>query len=1330
MARITTNEPVFPSKATDSSIDLVRLENDSLNLAMHVLSRDSDTDSTSDQTNNNSGDGYGTAIAAGGTLSIQEGAQVSGGSIKILADAGKDSDGGVLRIDGSSLSLGRLVASGNIADGGSSDNLDLTNTEADTDIYPTLEMRNGANLLMTGAQGNNYRAFLGNHNKGRIKAYDSSINFGGTDRSGFKATGSARPNMFLGTNSRFNNVLIKDPQRVEMTGSIKEFENVTISYGSNNDTASVGGMFFGNDDVQATLGAHNIEIPVTLATAYNNVNNVYTPYVSFRADALNYTINGPVQMRFTDATIPPASHLLYFQGGGNAGLNNTVTFKSQLATTVNLFDTDNNLRPWDSSGDVKYGLMDNRDFLEISKDASGFQSGSLRDTEFTYYHIEKHAIAGSFGDQRVMLGWPTGKAAAAPGFKDGSATRAGLDDPANYNDVVSAFYHGNPGDFFSVDNTAFGGMDARLTADMRRFYPMRAGYSQWGYYPEFHHEGLGTDFFLGIDGPSPPYQIQNLRSADASVAAFRNGTNIVVNAAEDPVTSGVTLANARGVNVTVTDPTGPNGRLVLKQNNSAITLDQLYQRAAVWTHDHIDDTDVVWTAPELTEALRDDGGFSPVYADTDIPVRSVGFYATNEPNNTTVPLPSGANWDDVQSMVCGGSTQFFRFSFGSNASQTHQWTLGHIYFWMDSENWGFYEFSRFDGEQLVGGSHDNDVAHLRHIASAGTITGTNINLQRGSLRDSLSISEAYPVRSYLWNPAVALRPVQSDLIGVNEMIVRRTTLEQSDSEGRMFTKGTLVDTVMLHDTDARFNANSRGIDVNISGNGVISNFMPTTNAATPSLLAGNKVTGQIPVQRGQEYIVAGDASEATFVPEGTGADPIVNITGNGMVPGATPGVVFQRSVSVTFRTPSADTAWDTDLLDSELWINIAAVATPRDARPEITGRIHEPFARTPGNAIGRDEVPFTYSGTGWSLTTASSATATPTLGQAGTLPTSWTGLLSDTDNTGVAVQFTAAHNANHLTDLAAAIADTDRNIQMVMFGDTDNWAVMNMRGGTDVQSNRLLATITGIHTSVGVPQNTMSIFFNLDTDNRIVPLYNETAFVQGRSVSADGRDLTYTFELASNQDLRWAFSARAGERGNWFAPVSNRMATNVNAQTINLTTLSSTFVPQALSTQEGIASQFAWFRDTEVVELLTDVIADTEANSMVINTGNMATTGTVGDGQFFTRLMQQKTNYLINVARGNYIPIGLNYELGFIDYDGFAQWVRWQKASGNNNRVAFETPVTTDGQGANLNITTDDVTTEVRFEGAVNIGILNATQAELLEDTAKRSDVYAANVAL
>ena len=60
----------------------------------------------------------------------------------------------------------------------------------------------------------------------------------------------------------------------------------------------------------------------------------------------------------------------------------------------------------------------------------------------------------------------------------------------------------------------------------------------------------------------------------------------------------------------------------------------------------------------------------------------------------------------------------------------------------------------------------------------------------------------------------------------------------------------------------------------------------------------------------------------------------------------------------------------------------------------------------------------------------------------------------------------------------------------------------------------------------------------------------------------------------------------------------------------------------------------------------------------------------------------------------------------------------------------FDTSMVSYGQSYNYDITTDNLLTEVRFNGQENLGILNQAQADLLEDTAKRSDVYGAAVAL
>ena len=109
--------------------------------------------------------------------------------------------------------------------------------------------------------------------------------------------------------------------------------------------------------------------------------------------------------------------------------------------------------------------------------------------------------------------------------------------------------------------------------------------------------------------------------------------------------------------------------------------------------------------------------------------------------------------------------------------------------------------------------------------------------------------------------------------------------------------------------------------------------------------------------------------------------------------------------------------------------------------------------------------------------------------------------------------------------------------------------------------------------------------------------------------------------------------------------------------------------------------------------------------------------------------VQQKDNYLLNVARGWFPVNGWAIGTDRIIYNNVD--VTWQKSSGNTNLISFGIQTLTDvGGGANFAITTTSTQTSIIWNGPQNIGILNEAQAARLNRLALESSVWAAAAAL
>ena len=511
MADIGTNLLIEPTTATNSTAELTRLQatipglSGSQDLPQHVLGNNT-SDLTGDDvfgpTNN-----QGTNIGTGITVQIDDGANVSAGSIKCRINSGTDA-GGILRIDnGSSLTCSAWVAEGQSGSGGT----ELVPADADTDQFANLLVLNGSNLNFVGNSGDNFRAIIGNWGKGRITCTGRSsiIIDPQANATPFGANGGSpnRSNLFLGFHSRFNNCLLRGANKVELLGAIPEFQDVTLEFvaDSNNgnkqwltDTGPGGaGAFYlaGAANIEATLGSHTVILPSTETLFPGSGQNSFK-YSMIREQSSILTLNGRIELQYGTTTYPVYSHWLGIQGA-NRDLNRRFEYQGTLNVSGNRLSATGGS---DGSFGGKFALMDNRDFLQITHDTDGWTNGVAPASTYDWWNFPNHAVSANLNDYVTLYGFPSGTDPVFYGVINSNANtgRNNIRAAARFFDVAAANSTTVVGEL--VNMRTISGPNDVTRADLRRFYPFRGGAWQWGYVPEFINSGLGVNARAGVVG--------------------------------------------------------------------------------------------------------------------------------------------------------------------------------------------------------------------------------------------------------------------------------------------------------------------------------------------------------------------------------------------------------------------------------------------------------------------------------------------------------------------------------------------------------------------------------------------------------------------------------------------------------------------------------------------------------------------------------------------------------------------------------------------------------------------------------------------------------------
>ena len=893
MANLDWEESIFPDTPDSDSIDLDRLVSGTIDLPLHVLDDNTDSNNNNDNANGPANN-CGTNILSGGVLRLRQGTEVTAGSIYVRGAA--TGNGGRLELDGAALNVCRLPMEGQNGGGGT---LIIQSNETDTDRYPSLRMYNGSILTMLGSAGHNYRAFLGNWSKGRIVCYDSTIQFlASTNYSGFAASGNGRSNAYLGFRSRFRNSVLTGFNKIELLGAIDEFDNVTLEYTTNGDlTGNSGALYLaGAPNIVGALGAHTLIVPSNL-DMYSG--NAFFKYASTREAACELSLNGRTRIERGTDSFSPRLYDFYFEGanGSTRDLSRRYRFNTDITASVGLIDSSGAPLTGVGDSEARYAIMDNRDFLAVSLDSEGITNGSTGARQVPYYNLPHHAIAANRADSRVTYGWPTGKAAAFPGAVDGSSRVYTQDDAGTIRGNGEAFDGTNAAATLTLDlNTDVTG---HLRQDLRRFFPMRAGYHQWGFYPEFVNSGLGTQAFLGITGngvDGTTLNVGNGRVAEAAAADLRDGVSLSITASQDPIMSGVTQTVAADRSAAITAPTSATGVLTVAIDSENVSLDHVYQRVQKWTYDNITNSTATWTPTALSGSTQDGTATSQTGA-TSVGASDVLFYSTAAPAAAASSVASNAAWNTIQSCRIGGTAgRPFVFTTGTNGNQNHQWLNGYVYFHTNNTQWALFSFTRdYSGQANNDDGYADATQFLRltHVASQGTVgsDNTSYNFQRAELQDSLALTETYPARSWLWQPDVGCRPMESASNVVN---IRDVRLENRSGADGVIVAGTL-DTVNLND-NSTFDANGQTTALNFTGSGTITGLLTGSSINAFSGSIGSGVT--VEFAGGNTYNVNGDASAATFSRTGSGIVTLI-LGPNGVIPTGLNATQFQTVTQLT-----------------------------------------------------------------------------------------------------------------------------------------------------------------------------------------------------------------------------------------------------------------------------------------------------------------------------------------------------------------------------------------------------------------------------------------------
>lgn len=1278
-----------------------------------VFTSTTNNDNSSDNFNHGS-PGQGTYISPNVDLTLTNQANVIAGTMKIGAN--NTSNGGRLIIDGSTLTVNRLATAGNVAFGGTQ--LDFTNSSTAAN-RPTLLMRNGAILNMMGQQGQAWRGFLGNQAQGRLLLDDCTINFSNVDAGDTGGNGTARSNAYLGFDSTLNNVLMTGMNKIELLGAILEFNNVTLEYTVAPNSGSWvqdGALFLaGQTNIIGTLGNHEIIVPSTY-TFYPSSGSTYFSYAALRNKATGLTIDGTVTITQGTTSFNTRCHDLRFVNSSNSDLTNFFIFQNTLELTAARFDTSGTSLGDGGTADTKVAMMDNRDLLQMDKTHSDFTSGSLSDSTYTWYQIYKRSIAGNRADFRVPYGFPTGKAAAFRGATDGSGVARTANDASTARIANNAYQDTSQANttLLILSNNLSNG--TRLAADTRRFYPFRVGYHQWGYIPEYVNSGLGTEDFLGNSTVTKG----NLISAETSPNDVRDGKMVGISTTQDNAIGNIALSAVNTSNISFTNPTGSSGTLQANVSTADVSLNKLHQNIQRYAYNNFNNSTATITSPVIDGSNDDAQGDVAIATDADAAnADEILFFTETTLATDTTSVAANSTWSTLNYVQFNSSVPVLIRASGSNLNQEDNTTEGYLYIYRATGNWGFFSYTREwnEGNSAETGSTR---ARITHIASEGNIgsDGDTLVIQRSGSIDGTSFAQAYPIRSYLWDSQVQLKP--SEYIGENVLRIRRMILAQSGASTLVkTTTGTQdrITTVDLELATDELRCGNNTLEVDVTGAGGITGITTSSTSTAPAIIDGVTVGSGITITfvRGQTYYIAGDISAASFATSGSSGNVTLVQVGNGALPSSlATNFVHQKIVTVSF-VASGNNTWSSSNITTDERVNIAAfngtsLATINPIEPvsTLTGALSElDVDYNSGTLAAAQEwqaIPTGDGGTGSAIST---------------LPDSWD--WSDTSNTdrpnpGFKLSGISSTEGATLTTYFNGPNNHRREVLITDGG--SNWAIYNIDSINNLYASNVLTLVDLqlLHSS-GAPVSTgLNFYFSVNTSGDHFNVSQGSALVTPTAtISNSNQTLNYAYTVAPNENLYYAFAARDGSAGNWYIPVSGNTEDS-DTVTHTLVEYSTAIVPTTVSSATGMSAQVTYINTAtnDVVQLKHE---DTSAtNHMEITINDDATSGSVTDGNYIHRLVMQKDNFLQNAAAGTYPVDG--YSIGQTEVTYNNRFVTWQKDTSNNNVVGFSTAVVDSGRssinsGTNA-ITTTNVQTLVSFNPAATNAFVPSADLDTL----------------
>ena len=312
--------------------------------------------------------------------------------------------------------------------------------------------------------------------------------------------------------------------KVELLGAINRFERVTIEYTGNGDITGDSGTLYlaGAPNIVAELNDHTMIVPSDI-DLYPNSGNNYFKYATIREAACQMTLKGTVRVQRGTVSFAPRCHDFAFQNatGDTQDLNRRFRFNTDVTSTLQTLSSTGLVVDGVGDSEAQFAIMDNRNILQVSLDSDGIDAtGSTGAQEVFYYNMPQHGGVNSRGTSLAYFGWPTGKASDIPGAVNGSTQVRYQDTKSSVRSAAQAFAESSDATLMTLDSSDQSG-NTRLRADLRRMFPLRAGFVQWGYQPEFVNAGLGTNAFLGVVGSGIANTTINVGNAKIAEASAR-----------------------------------------------------------------------------------------------------------------------------------------------------------------------------------------------------------------------------------------------------------------------------------------------------------------------------------------------------------------------------------------------------------------------------------------------------------------------------------------------------------------------------------------------------------------------------------------------------------------------------------------------------------------------------------------------------------------------------------------------------------------------------------------------------------------------------------------